>query len=69
MKKITSQFAEFNKETQEVILKDNIIAKDKFNNIIKTDYEFNNIKKIFKTTGLTTLITSQNYTLEGKIFF
>ena len=70
-KKITSQFAEFNKDTQEVILKDNIIAKDKFNNIIKTDYEeFNNIKKIFKTTGLTTLITSQNYTLEGNdIFF
>ena len=70
-KKITSEFAEFNKNTQEVILKNNIIAKDKLNNTIKTNYaEFNNIKKIFKTTGSTTLITSQNYSLEGNdIYF
>ena len=70
-KKITSEFAEFNKNTQEVILKNNIIAKDKLNNTIKTNYaEFNNIKKIFKTIGSTTLITSQNYSLEGNdIYF
>ena len=65
-KKITSQFAELNKKTQQVILKENIIAKDKFNNIIKTNFaEFDNSKKTFKSIGPTTLITSQNYSLKG----
>ena len=45
-KQITSEFAEFDKEKQKIILKRNIVAKDKFNNIIRTDYaEFNNINK------------------------
>ena len=53
------------------LFKNNNIAKDKPNNTIKTNYaEFNNIKKIFKTIGSTTLITSQNYSLEGNdIYF
>ena len=43
------------KEAQTIILRENIIAKDKFNNIIKTNYaEYNNIKKIFKSNGPTT---------------
>ena len=51
-KKISSEFAEFDKEAQTIILRENIIAKDKFNNIIKTNYaEYNNIKKIFKSNG------------------
>ena len=34
-KQITSEFAEYDKEKQKIILKDNIVAKDKFNNIIR----------------------------------
>ena len=65
-KKISSEFAEFDKEAQTIILRENIIAKDKFNNIIKTNYaEYNNIKKIFKSNGPTTVITSENYILKG----
>ena len=66
-KQITSQFAEYNKKTQEIVLKGNITAKDKLNNIIKTDYaEYNNNTGLFKTVGPTNLITSENYSLEGE---
>ena len=70
-KQITSEFAEFDKEKQEIILKKNIIAKDNFNNIIRTDYaEFNNINKSLKTIGTTILETKENYILTGEdIFF
>ena len=63
---ISSEFAEFNKEAQTIVLKENIIAKDNFKNTIKTNYaEYDNINKIFKSNGPTTLITSENYILEG----
>ena len=66
-KKITSQFAELNKETQQIILKDNVVAEDKFKNIIKTTYaEYDDKNKIFKTIGPTSLVSSKNYTLEGQ---
>ena len=70
-KQITSEFAEFDKEKQKIILKRNIVAKDKFNNIIRTDYaEFNNINKSFKTIGKTILETTEKYILTGEdIFF
>ena len=70
-KKITSQYAEYNKVIQEIILKDKIIAEDKFGNIIKADYaEYNNLEKIYKTVGPTTLVTSEDYSLKGSdIFF
>ena len=70
-KKIKSQFAEYNKVAQEIILKKDIIATDKFGNIVKTDYaEYNESKNVLKTIGLTNLTTSQNYSLEGSdIFF
>ena len=65
-KQITSDFAEYNKDTGRVILKNNVIAKDKLNNIVKTNYaEFNNLTNFFKTVGTTKFITSKNYTLEG----
>ena len=69
--KIKSEFAEYNKVTQEIILKNNIIANDKLNNEIKTNFaEYNNINKLFKTIGPTTLLTAENYFLEGSdIFF
>ena len=70
-KKITSQYAEYNKVIQEIILKDKIIAEDKFGNIIKADYaEYNNLEKMYKTVGPTTLVTSEDYSLKGSdIFF
>ena len=52
---ISSEFAEFNKEAHSIVLKENVIAKDKFKNTIKTNYdEYENIKKIFKSNGPTT---------------
>ena len=70
-KKISSQFAKYNKSTQIVILKDNIIAVDKLNNTVKSNYaEYNDIKELFKTRGKTTLTTSENYSLDGEdIYF
>ena len=48
-KKIKSQFAEYNKITQEIILKEDIIATDKFGNIVKTNYaEYNEIEMYLK---------------------
>ncbi len=70
-KKITSQFAEYNKATEIIILKNSIFAKDKFQNTIKTNYaEYDNNENIFETKGQTTLVTSENYILEGEdIYF
>ena len=70
-KEITSEFAEYNKPLEEVILKNNIVARDNLNNTIKTNFaKYNNLQKIFETTGPTTLITSENYSLEGSdIYF
>jgi LPS-assembly protein len=63
---ISSEFAEFDKKAQTIVLKEDIIVEDKFKNTIKANYaEYNNIKKIFKSNGPTTLITSENYILEG----
>ena len=65
-KKITSQFAEFNKKTENIILKNNIILKDKSNNLIKTEFaEYNNLSGIFKSTGDTFFESSDNYILKG----
>jgi LPS-assembly protein len=64
---ITSQFAEYNKEKQEIILKQDIVAKDKQNNEIKSEHaEYNKIKDVFKTFGITNLKSSKNYLLEGE---
>ena len=70
-KKISSQFAKYNKNTQIVVLKDGITAVDKLNNTVKSNYaEYNNIKESFQTTGKTTLTTSKNYSLDGEdIYF
>ncbi len=67
---VKSKFAEYYKEKEEVILKNNVYAKDNFNNIIETEFaKFNKLKGIFNTLGPTKLITSENYTLEGKDLF
>ena len=52
------------------MLKENIIAQDNSNNLIKTGYaKYKNISQIFETLGSTILITSKKYTLEGSDFF
>ena len=69
-KVITSDFATYNKKSGDLILKNNIFAKDNFNNTIKTEYaEYNKNDKVFKTTGLTVIKTSENYILEGEDIF
>ena len=68
-KKITSQYAEFDKVSQKIILKNDIVAEDAFKNIIKSKYaEYNDIKNTFKTVGATSLITSKEYSLDGEGF-
>ena len=69
-KKITSQYAEFDKVSQKIILKNDIVAEDAFKNIIKSKYaEYNDIKNTFKTVGATSLITSKEYSLDGEDLF
>ena len=64
---INSEYAEYNKKTGLIKLKNNIIGKDKKNNIIKTDHaEYNEITKIFTTKGPTKVITSENYIIDGQ---
>ncbi len=66
-KLITSNFAEYNKKTGLIILKNNIRAIDVENNIIETNYaEYNDKTKIFKSIGDTKIITSKNYIINGK---
>ena len=63
---ITSDFAEYNKETGIIILKRNIIGIDDSNNTIKTSYaEYNELSKILISKGQTEIITSDNYIVEG----
>lgn len=63
---ITSNYAEYDKKNQELVLKNNIFAEDNFDNIIKAEHaQYNNIKNIFKTFGPTHLITSEKYSLQG----
>ena len=63
---INSDSAEYNKNAGILILKKNITGIDKENNIIKASLaQYNEKSKIFKTTGPTKIITSENYTIES----
>ena len=69
-KEIISQFAEYNKETEKIVLRKNIIAKDELNNIVKTEYaEYNKLKDTLTTVGTSTFTSSENYTLDGENLF
>ena len=60
-------FVKYNKKAGFLILKKNVIARDSKNNIIKTQHaEFDEKSKIFKTIGLTSIITSENYEINAK---
>ena len=64
--KIESDYAEYNKQTGILILKDNIIFKDKLNNTLTTNFiEYKEYEKILITSGPTKIITSENYILDG----
>ena len=63
---INSDLAEYNKSKGILILKKNITGTDKKNNIIKAEFaKFNEKTKIFKTSGVTNIITSENYIIES----
>ncbi len=63
---IRSDFAKYNKSKGYLIIKDNVIATDAKQNTIKTNFaEYYEKEKIFKSNGPTTIITSENYKLEG----
>ena len=66
-KTINSDYVEYNKETGYLVIKNNVIAQDLKNNIIKTQFaEYFENKKIFVTQGPTTITTSEKYIIEGQ---
>ncbi len=64
---IKSQYAEFNREIKNLILKNKVIGIDNKNNTIETNFaEYNEISRIFNTKGSTKVVTSEKYTIEGE---
>ncbi len=63
---IKSDYVKYNKETGYLIIKDNVIAIDKMQNTLTTEYaEYYEKEKVFKSKGLTKFVTSNQYILEG----
>ena len=66
-KTIKSDFAEYNKSTGIIKLRKNVNAVDDKNNIINAEYaEYNENLRVLKTVGLTKIVTSEMYKLEGE---
>ena len=64
---ITSDYANYNKKTGLLILKENIIAIDEANNILETNYaEFSEYNRILKSVGPTKIITTEKYIIDGQ---
>ena len=67
---IKSNYVKYNKETGYLLIKDNVVATDKKQNTVITEYaEYFENEKIFKSKGFTKVITSENYVLEGSDVF
>ena len=65
-KTIKGDYVKYNKELGYLLIKNNITVYDNNNNVIKADYaEYFEKDKILRTTGLTSVTTSENYSLEG----
>ncbi len=65
--RITSNYAEYDKEKAYLVLRENIEAIDKKNNLIKANYaEYNEKTKILKTLGITKIFTPEKYFIEGE---
>ena len=63
---IQSSTISIDKDKKLSIFKNEVVAKDNKNNVLKTDYaEFNKDTKIFNTKGETLLETSEGYTFKG----
>ena len=64
---IQSSQISIDKESRSTILKGEVIATDYKNNIFKTDYaEYKKDLKFLKSTGKTTVLTSEGYFLNGE---
>jgi len=64
---IQSDYLEYDKKTNFLKLKGNVIVEDKKNNILKTNNAtYDKIKKIFNSIGDTEILTSEKYNLNGQ---
>ena len=64
---IQSSSVFIDKKSKLTILKDNVIAIDKDNNIFKSNYaEYKKDLKILKSKGVTTIRTSKGYSVTGE---
>ena len=65
-KVITSDYVKYNKNSGYLLIKGNIIAIDKNNNIINAEFaEYFEEEETFKTKGVTRVTTSEKYILDG----
>ena len=63
---IKSNFAEYRKKENFILLKDKIIISDKENNILKTnEATYDTKSKILKTFGNTSFVSAEGYTLSS----
>ena len=64
---IKSDYAEYNKSSGLIKLRNNVRAQDDENNLVETNYaEYDENKKIFKSLGPTKILTAENYIVEGE---
>ena len=64
--KIKSDFAEYNKESGILVLKNNVIFRDKLNNTLTTNFiEYKENERTLITSGPTKIVTSEEYILES----
>lgn len=64
---IKADYAEYNKSTGFIKLRNNILVVDNKNNQMKTEYaEYDEKKKIFKSIGPTQVRTTENYIINGE---
>ena len=65
---ITSDFLKYDKKIGLLQLEKNVTAKDKQNNIIKTNKaEYDEINQVFKSYGNTSIETNEKYLIEDQI--
>ena len=66
-KVIKSNYVEYDKKNKFLLIKENIIATDDKNNIVKTELaEYFEDKEIFISKGPTKIVTSENYVINGE---
>ena len=54
------------KNTKLTIFEKEVVATDHINNVLKTDYaEYRKDRKLLKSTGKTTILTSEGYFISG----